>query len=123
MTTFDFSPLFRSTVGFDRMQRMLEAAIEGFWKSADAQAWKTDSLLKMMQEACTMLNVNTAKALASNSKEQLNQPRTRRGQGSRAQTSLNGSPTTADPGSRHATQLKPKTLNPKPRFAVVMHAI
>jgi hypothetical protein len=54
----------------DTTQRMLEAAIEGFWKSADAQAWKTDSLLKMMQEACTMLNVNTAKALASNSKEQ-----------------------------------------------------
>ena len=26
MTTFDFSPLFRSTVGFDRMQRMLETA-------------------------------------------------------------------------------------------------
>ena len=26
MTTFDFSPLFRSTVGFDRMQRLLEAA-------------------------------------------------------------------------------------------------
>ncbi|MGY9056449.1 MAG: Hsp20 family protein [Alphaproteobacteria bacterium] len=26
MTTIDFSPLFRSTVGFDRMQRMLEAA-------------------------------------------------------------------------------------------------
>ncbi|MCA8929435.1 MAG: Hsp20 family protein [Alphaproteobacteria bacterium] len=29
MTTFDFSPLFRSTVGFDRMQRMLEAATRG----------------------------------------------------------------------------------------------
>ncbi len=26
MTTFDFSPLFRSTVGFDRMQRLLESA-------------------------------------------------------------------------------------------------
>ncbi len=26
MTTFDFSPLFRSTVGFDRMQRLLDAA-------------------------------------------------------------------------------------------------
>lgn len=26
MTTFDFSPLFRSSVGFDRMQRMLESA-------------------------------------------------------------------------------------------------
>lgn len=29
MTTFDFSPLFRSTVGFDRMQRLLEAASRG----------------------------------------------------------------------------------------------
>ena len=27
MTNFDFSPLFRSTVGFDRMQRMLESAM------------------------------------------------------------------------------------------------
>lgn len=27
MTTFDFSPLFRSTVGFDRMTRMLESAL------------------------------------------------------------------------------------------------
>jgi molecular chaperone IbpA len=26
MKTFDFSPLFRSTVGFDRMQRLLESA-------------------------------------------------------------------------------------------------
>jgi len=26
MTTFDFSPLFRSTVGFDRMQRLMETA-------------------------------------------------------------------------------------------------
>ncbi|MGE0715522.1 MAG: Hsp20 family protein [Alphaproteobacteria bacterium] len=26
MTTFDFSPLFRSTVGFDRMMRLLEGA-------------------------------------------------------------------------------------------------
>jgi len=26
MTTFDFSPLFRSTVGFDRMQRLIETA-------------------------------------------------------------------------------------------------
>ncbi len=29
MTTFDFSPLFRSTVGFDRMQRLMEAATRG----------------------------------------------------------------------------------------------
>ena len=27
MNTFDFSPLFRSSVGFDRMQRMLESAM------------------------------------------------------------------------------------------------
>ena len=26
MTTFDFAPLFRSTIGFDRMQRLLDAA-------------------------------------------------------------------------------------------------
>ena len=29
MATFDFSPLFRSTVGFDRMTRMLDAAMQG----------------------------------------------------------------------------------------------
>ncbi|MCC7272796.1 MAG: Hsp20 family protein [Alphaproteobacteria bacterium] len=29
MTTFDFSPLFRSTVGFDRMMRLLEGAAGG----------------------------------------------------------------------------------------------
>lgn len=29
MRTFDFSPLFRSTVGFDRMPQLLEAAMKG----------------------------------------------------------------------------------------------
>lgn len=29
MNTFDFSPLFRSTVGFDRLQRLLDAAQAG----------------------------------------------------------------------------------------------
>jgi molecular chaperone IbpA len=29
MTGFDFSPLFRSTVGFDRMTRLLDAAMQG----------------------------------------------------------------------------------------------
>ena len=29
MRTFDFSPLFRSTVGFDRMTQMLDAAMQG----------------------------------------------------------------------------------------------
>jgi molecular chaperone IbpA len=32
MTTFDFSPLFRSTVGFDRLMNMLESA--GQWSEA-----------------------------------------------------------------------------------------
>lgn len=29
MRTYDFSPLFRSTVGFDRVSRLLDAALEG----------------------------------------------------------------------------------------------
>jgi molecular chaperone IbpA len=28
MTTFDFSPLFRSTIGFDRLQKLMDAALE-----------------------------------------------------------------------------------------------
>lgn len=28
MTTFDFSPLFRSTIGFDRLARLMESAME-----------------------------------------------------------------------------------------------
>ncbi len=29
MNTFDFSPLFRSTVGFDRLSRLVDAATRG----------------------------------------------------------------------------------------------
>ena len=28
MTTFDFSPLFRSTIGFDRLQKLMDSALE-----------------------------------------------------------------------------------------------
>lgn len=47
MTTFDFSPLFRSTVGFDRMQRMLEAAS----RADEANGYPPYNIEKMEENA------------------------------------------------------------------------
>lgn len=47
MTTFDFSPLFRSTVGFDRMQRMLEAAT----RSEEASGYPPYNIEKLEENA------------------------------------------------------------------------
>jgi molecular chaperone IbpA len=35
MTTFDFSPLFRSTIGFDRLSRLMDATMA----SAEASSY------------------------------------------------------------------------------------
>lgn len=47
MTTFDFSPLFRSTVGFDRMQRMLESAT----RSDEANGYPPYNIEKLEENA------------------------------------------------------------------------
>jgi molecular chaperone IbpA len=47
MTTFDFSPLFRSTVGFDRMQRLLESAM----RADEANGYPPYNIEKMSENA------------------------------------------------------------------------
>lgn len=47
MTTFDFSPLFRSTVGFDRMQRLVEAAA----RSEEANGYPPYNIEKLEENA------------------------------------------------------------------------
>ena len=47
MTTFDFSPLFRSSVGFDRMQRMLESAT----RADEANGYPPYNIEKMEENA------------------------------------------------------------------------
>ena len=47
MTTFDFSPLFRSSVGFDRMQRMLEASM----RTDEANGYPPYNIEKMDENA------------------------------------------------------------------------
>lgn len=47
MTTFDFSPLFRSSVGFDRMQRMLESAM----RADEANGYPPYNIEKMDESA------------------------------------------------------------------------
>jgi len=47
MTNFDFSPLFRSTVGFDRMQRMLESAM----RADEANGYPPYNIEKMDENA------------------------------------------------------------------------
>lgn len=47
MTTFDFSPLFRSTVGFDRMQRLVEAAS----RSEEANGYPPYNIEKLEENA------------------------------------------------------------------------
>jgi molecular chaperone IbpA len=47
MTTFDFSPLFRSTVGFDRMQRLLESAM----RADEANGYPPYNIEKMEENA------------------------------------------------------------------------
>lgn len=34
MTTFDFSPLFRNAIGFDRVSRLIDSALTGADQSA-----------------------------------------------------------------------------------------
>ena len=43
MTTFDFSPLFRSTVGFDRFARLVEAAMESDQAGASYPPYNIES--------------------------------------------------------------------------------
>ncbi len=47
MTTFDFSPLYRSSVGFDRMQRMLESTM----RSDEANGYPPYNIEKMDENA------------------------------------------------------------------------
>jgi len=47
MTTYDFSPLFRSTVGFDRMQRMLETSM----RADEANGYPPYNIEKMKENA------------------------------------------------------------------------
>ena len=47
MTNFDFSPLFRSSVGFDRMQRMLESAT----RTDEANGYPPYNIEKMDENA------------------------------------------------------------------------
>lgn len=47
MNTFDFSPLFRSSVGFDRMQRLVESAM----RADEANGYPPYNIEKMNEDA------------------------------------------------------------------------
>src|SRR3546814_12711773 len=47
MRTYDFSPLFRSTVGFDRVSRHLDAALEG---SDSGQGYTPSNITKVGED-------------------------------------------------------------------------
>ncbi len=47
MNTFDFSPLFRSSVGFDRMQRLVKSAM----RTDEANGYPPYNIEKMSEHA------------------------------------------------------------------------
>jgi molecular chaperone IbpA len=44
MATFDFTPLFRSTVGFDRMTRLMDSALQGAEQSGGYPPYNIESV-------------------------------------------------------------------------------
>ena len=50
MRTYDFSPLFRSTVGFDRVSRLLDAALQGADNGQNGQGYPPYNNAKVRED-------------------------------------------------------------------------